>query len=241
MEVANLHAGVGEVVREVFGHAFGQCCHQCALAGGDFPADFVQEVVHLAPGGAHFYARVHEPRGTDDLFNHPAFRPFQLVSGGRGGNVDQLIDSGVELLEVERAVVQSRGQTKTVIHQGLFPRPVPTVHAVKLRNRYVTLVDKQQEVIGKVIYESRRWLAGLPAGYVARIIFNAVAETQLQHHFQIEICSLLDALGLDKFLLREKKFDPLFELHFYGFNGVVSDVPGGDIMTARIDGQAIDL
>ena len=60
------------------------------------------------------------------------------------------------------------------------------------------LVDEHQRVGGQVIEQGRRRLTRLAPREVARIVFDALAETQLVKHLEIEAGALLDALRLDQ-------------------------------------------
>ena len=53
-------------------------------------------------------------------------------------------------------------------HQRLPPRAVAVVHAAKLRNRLVALVDYDQRVVRQIVEQRGRRLAGQPAGKVPR-------------------------------------------------------------------------
>src|SRR5205085_5131633 len=93
-------------------------------------------------------------------------------------------------------IVERRGQAETVLHQIFLARPVAAVHATELRDGDVALVDDHQRVGRQVIDERRRRLAGLPAGKMARVVFDALAEAELREHLQVEARALLDALRL---------------------------------------------
>ena len=82
----------------------------------------------------------------------------------------------LELLEVERPVVERRGQAEAVLDQRLLARAVAVVHAAHLRDasggsRRSIISD----VLGQVVEQRRRRLAGRAAGEVARVVLDAVA------------------------------------------------------------------
>ena len=58
----------------------------------------------------------------------------ELVGAGRGGDVDDLVDAVLELFELERAVVERRGQAEAVVDEVLLARAVAVPHAVELRD-----------------------------------------------------------------------------------------------------------
>ena len=110
----------------------------------------------------------------------------QLVRPGRRGNVDDLIGAMLELLEIQRAVVERRGHAEAVVHERLLARAVAVIHAAQLRNGLVRFVDEQQIILRNVIEQRGRRFAGQAAGHVPRIIFDAVAIADGAHHFDVE-------------------------------------------------------
>ena len=73
-------------------------------------------------------------------------------------------------------------------------------------------VDEHQGIGRKVINQGWRRFPGLTPGQIARIVFDAFAETQLVKHFQIKARALLDALRLDQAVLPLKKLNALAQL-----------------------------
>ena len=67
-------------------------------------------------------------------------------------------------------------------------------------------VDDEQCVRRQIVEKARRRLARRMASQVSRIIFDAVAVTDLGHHFDIELCALLQALRFDEFVRRIQLF-----------------------------------
>ena len=72
VHVAALHADFAVILRQVFGHALGERCHQHSLAAGDAFANLVQQVVDLALHRPDFNRRIDQARGTNDLLHHHA-------------------------------------------------------------------------------------------------------------------------------------------------------------------------
>ncbi len=105
--------------------------------------------------------------------------------------------AGLELFEVERAVVEGGGQAEAVVDEVLLAAAVAVPHAVDLRNGDVGLVDEEQEVAREVVEQRGRRLAGQTAGEVARVVLDAVAVADGLDHFEIEAGALVDALRLD--------------------------------------------
>ena len=110
MHVAAADADLGVVVGEVLGHALGESGDEDALVDCGAGADLGQEVVDLALDGADFDLRVDQAGGADDLFDDDAGGLGEFVRAGRGGDVDNLAGAGLELLELERAVVHADGR-----------------------------------------------------------------------------------------------------------------------------------
>jgi hypothetical protein len=57
----------------------------------------------------------------------------------------------LELLELQRPVVQRRRQAEAVFHQRGLARPVAVVHAAELADQHVALVQEHQRVLGQVV------------------------------------------------------------------------------------------
>ena len=75
---------------------------------------------------------------------------------------------------------------------------VALVHAAQLADRDMALVDEHQGVLRQIVDQRRRGLARIAPGQVARIVFDALAEAQLDQHLQVEARALLDALRFDQ-------------------------------------------
>ena len=65
----------------------------------------------------------------------------------------------------------------------------------------MALVEEHHRVVGQVIEEGGRGLAGQAAREMPRVILDAVAVADLLDHFEIEHGALPDALGLDALAL----------------------------------------
>ena len=139
MQIAHLHAVVGQVIGELLGHAFGQRGDQHALIFVNPDAYFLQHIVDLVRCRPHLDLRIHQAGRPHHLLNHPAgMRNF--VSGRCGRNKNCLPHLALKLFKLERPVVQRAGQAKTVSHQGGLARPVAVVHGVELADHDVAFV-----------------------------------------------------------------------------------------------------
>ena len=80
---------------------------------------------------------------------------------------------GFEFVEIERAVVESRGKAETVFDEGLFAGAIAAEHAADLGDGDVAFVDDDEEIVGKIVDEAGRRFAGGASGEMARVIFDA--------------------------------------------------------------------
>ena len=84
---------------------------------------------------------------------------------GRGRREQDRPGGAQELVEVQRPVVQGRGQPEPVLDQHQLARPVAVVHPAELRDGDVRLVDDGQELAGK---KSSSVAGRSPAGAAGR-------------------------------------------------------------------------
>ena len=148
---------------------------------------------------------------------------------------------GLELLEAQRPVVQGRGQAEAVVHQGAFPGLVPPVHALDLGHGDVGFVDDHQGFARQVIQQGRGGLARSPAGEVAGVVLDAVAEAQLLHHLQVEAGALVQALGLQELVMFPEPAHPFVQLGLDGGHGPAPRQVGGDVVGGGVDGDLFEL
>ena len=188
---------VGQVLGQVLGHALGQRRDQHALARRRAADDLGEHVVDLGGRRTHFDLRIEESCRAHDLLDElPLVR--ELVGAGRRGNEDHLRRESLPLLELERPVVERRGQAEAVLDQRLLARTVAAIHGAELRDRLVALVHDQQRVGRQVIVEARWRFAGFAPGEVARIVLDARAVADLADHLEVELRALLEPLRLDQ-------------------------------------------
>ena len=104
MQVAHFHTVVGEVVGQLFGHAFGEGGDQHALVFVHPYANFLQHIVHLVRGGSHFHLGVDQASGAHQLLDHTAcMRLFVISRCGR--HKHHLAHAFFKLFELQGAVV----------------------------------------------------------------------------------------------------------------------------------------
>ena len=240
VQVTHPHAVVGEVVGEVFGHALGQGGDQHALFHGHAFGYFREQVVDLGQRRADLHLRVHQTGGTNHLLDDPAGMLGFVVAGG-GGDKNGLRAHRFPFVEAHRPVVQRRGQAETVLHQGFLARTVALVHGADLRNADVGLVDHQQRVGRQVVVEGRRRLPGSASREVARVVFDTVAVTQFEDHFQVEAGALLQALGFHQLVVVAQVAQAFLELLLDPVDGAEQGFPRCHVVAFRIEGKARQL
>ena len=73
----------------------------------------------------------------------------------------------LELLELERAVVECGRQTESELNKVLLAGAVATVHRVYLRYAHVALVNDEKKILGEKVQQTVWSCSGLPAVEVA--------------------------------------------------------------------------
>ena len=209
MHVTAFDPHLGVILGQIFGHALGQGGDQHALATRHPLADFMQQIVNLSFHRPHFDRRIDQAGGPNDLLDHHPRRLGHLVGSRSRRDVDHLVHAVLEFLKCQRAVIERRGQTKSVLHERFLPRAVAVVHAVQLRHRLVRFVDEHQIVTRKIVQQRGRRFARQTSGEVARVIFDAVTKPHGFDHFQIKHGALMHPLGFDQAsLLLQFRFPP---------------------------------
>ena len=238
MQVGALHADFGVVFGKIFGHALGQGGDQNALVQLHAPADFMQQVVHLAFDGTHVDLRIDQASGPDDLLDNHAGRLGELIGPGRGGDIEHLVHAILELFKSERTIVHRAGQAEAIIHQHLFARAVAMIHALQLRDGLVAFVQEQQMIVGEIIEQCRRRFARQASGKMARIIFDAVAIADLADHLQIEHGALVQALRFHQLAALFEFLLPPFQLRLDAAQRAFARFGRHYVMRFGIDRQA---
>ena len=113
-------------------------------------ADFLQHIIYLVDGGAHFHQGVHQSGGANHLLDDLPSVGFFVV-GRRGGHKNALAHFGFKLFELEGPVVQGAGQAKAVFNQGGLARSVTVVHGIELTDHLVTFVQEYHRVSWQII------------------------------------------------------------------------------------------
>ncbi len=159
--------------------------------------DLREHVVHLRAHRPHLDLRIDEPCRAHELLDHLA-GVLGLVTPGGCRDEDHLRRQLLPLLELQRPVIERRGQAKAVLHQHFLARAIAAVHGAQLRDGLVALVDEEERVFRQVVEQARRRLARGAAGKIARVVLDAGAVADLLHHFHVEHRALLQPLRLEQ-------------------------------------------
>ncbi len=178
--------------------------------------------------------RIDQPGGPHHLL-HDLRLVLLLVFGGRRGDEDRPPHHALELVEAQRAIVERRRQTKTVVDQVFLARTVAAIHAADLRYGDVALVDDHQRVARQIIEQRRRRLAGCAPREVTRVVLDALAEAHLVQHLEIEPRALLDALAFDELVVLLKPLDALRKLRLDRVDRPQRGRARRHVMARRID------
>ena len=136
----------------------------------------------------------------------------------------------LEFIEPQRPIVERGRQTESVVDEIFLARTIAAIHAANLRHGHMALIDEHQRIARQVVDQRRRRLARLAPGQVPRVVFDAFAEPDLAHHFEIEAGALLDSLRLDELHLRYEEFPLLCELELDGFDRVQHFFSSGNVV-----------
>jgi len=131
-------------------------------------------------------------------------------------------------------------QAEAVFDEGFLARPVAAVHAADLRHGHVALVDKQQPVVGEVVQQGGRCLAGGATGQVPRIVFDAGAEAHFTEQLQVVHRALLEALGLEELVVGLQRPQAVGELLPNAPDGPFEVVTTGHVVARRVDGDLVE-
>ncbi|MNM65456.1 hypothetical protein D3C81_769030 [compost metagenome] len=240
MQVAHLDAVLGQELGQLLGHALGQRGHQHTLADLHARVDFRQQVVHLRGRRTHDDGRVDQPGRAHHLLHHlPGMLLLELRRCRRDKHY--LAHLALELVELERPVVQRRRQAEAVLDQRGLARAVTVVHAVELADQHVRLVQEHQRIGRQVVDQRRRRLAGARAGQVARVVLDALAEAQLGEHFEIEAGTLLQPLRLDQPVFLVEELQPVAQFVLDRLDRAQHGLARRHVVARRVDREARDL
>ena len=188
VHVAHPHAVLVQVLGEVLGHALGQRGDEGAVAprapsraprpGGRRPGE---------RAGRISTDRVDEAGRADDLLDEDAAGLLHLPLGrasprrapmaGRMASHSSKRSGRLSMQEGRR-----KPYSASVALRRKSPRYMPPICGIG----DVALVGEDEGVVGQVLEQGRRRLAGLAAGEVARVVLDAVAGARGLDHLEVE-------------------------------------------------------
>ncbi len=104
----------------------------------------------------------------------------------------------------------------------------------------MALVNEHQRVVGKILEQGRRRLAGFPPGEIARIVLDPGADAGSGEHFEIEHGALLEALRFQKAIGAVQLVEAELQLAFDAVDrlmqrGLRRDVVGVGVNLHRVE------
>ena len=238
VHIPHLDAFLLQIIGQVLCHPFGQGGDQHTLVLLLPQTDLVQQIIDLPFCRPHFNFRIQQAGGADDLL-HDLAGAAALVLGGGCADVNDLVGTVLELLKVQRSVIQRRGQAEAVIYQHLFSGPVTVIHRPDLGQHHVAFINEQQVVLGEIVHQSKGCAARRPARQHTGIVLDAGTKADLPHHFNVIAGALGDALGLDELAFLLKPLDGFFQFCLDIQNCLFHFISGNGIMRSRINGHMI--
>src|SRR3990167_2732159 len=116
----------------------------------------------MALDWAHFHEGIQKAGRTDDEIHHLP-RCLNLILGRSGRDKNSVRKVPLELLEFQRPVIKGAGQSKAEINEILLSRIISAIHAVRLRNGLVGLIDDKKKILWEIIQQNIRGLANFSA------------------------------------------------------------------------------
>ena len=185
------------------------------------------------------YLRVHQTGRPHEQLDHAPAGPLNFARVRRGAGVNGLVLHRLELLEIERPIIQRARQPEPVLDQHGLARAIAFVHAANLRDRRVRLINHQQVILREKIEQGARARPRRPAGKVPRVILDAGAEPHFLHHLEVVFGAHLEALGFEQFPLLFELGDPFAQLRTYRQQRRPELFGRQDELLARINGNGL--
>ena len=233
VHIPYLYAHAREIFGKILGHFFGEGGNKHPFLSLHPLVYFRNEIVDLPVGGLDGYLGIEQTGRTDYLLGHlrGAF-PFKGTGGGADKN--GLIYMVVKFVEIQRAVVEGRRQTKAVVHKVFLSCPVPAVHSPDLGKGDMGFVHKKQIILWKIIEQRKGTASPRTAGHNAGIVFDSLTHAYFLEHFHIVFGALAYSLRFQQLALLLKPPDPLLHFVFYIANGSVHAFPVDNIVGGGI-------
>ena len=130
----------------------------------------------------HLDHGIEKPRRADKLLDDDPLTLSQFILGRRSTDIEDARGESIELLVLQRAVIQCCGQAKSVLHKTNLSRAVTSVHSMDLRDGHMALIYDQQIVTREVVQQAEGTLTGLPTIEVAGVVLDPRAIAELTYH-----------------------------------------------------------
>ena len=166
---------------------------------------------------------------------------LDLELGGRGADVGELVRHAHEFLEIQRSVIERAREAEAVFDQHGFARFVAFIHAADLRDGGVRFVDHEEIIFREKIEQREGLRTGRPAGEMARVVLDAVAEAHLLQHFEIVFRAHFQALRFEEAALRFEQDDAFVQLVADGGEGAIQLIGGRDELFRGEKGEDAEL
>ena len=185
--------------------------------------------------------RIDQAGRANDLLGEHAAGFVELPRPGRRRDAHRLRPHRVPFLEAQRAVVHARGQAEAVFGERRLAAEIAAIHAAELRNGDVALVDEDQRVVGNVLEQRRRRLAGFSSGEIARIVLDAGAAAGRLHHFEIVEGALLEPLRFEQAAGGVELVEPLAQLELDAGHRLQQRRPRRHVVRVGVDFDEFQL
>ena len=150
MEVLDLQPQSKEIGGKVFAHLLGQRRNKNPLSLIDGLSYLSVEILHLAFGRLDSYLRVQETCGPYELLHY--LHRFSLLPFSRsGGYIYPLSHLTVELIILQRPVVQCGRKTEPIFHKIGLTGPVSFIHGSYLGKSHMAFIYEGDEVIREIV------------------------------------------------------------------------------------------
>ena len=151
VDISRFYLMPHEIIRQLLRHPLRERSNKNALPPFDTDGDLFHQVINLVLRWSDDDLRIQQSCGTNQLLHHHTARLAELKVSRRCRDIDHLMHQALKLVKLQWAVVESRGQTKSILHQIFLARTVSPIHRVDLRHGDMTLVDYHQIVLRKEV------------------------------------------------------------------------------------------
>ena len=146
-----------------------------------------------------------------------------------------------ELVEPQGPVVERGREPEAVLDERLLAGPVTLVLSVQLRDGHVRLVEHAEEVVGEVVEQGVRHLAGFPTVEEPRVVLDPGAGADLAEHLEVVGRPHPQPLRFQQFALRLEPRQSVRELGFDALDRPLHVVLVGDVVRRREQHEPVEL